>query len=136
MKLYFGNTNTTITTLLLLGLIAFLVWAFVTRASVGHWGLKSLFLVLYGLCICCYAAARDGYVQSVQHVIDGSCAPGLFSITSLPAIIGYAGAAIILVAGIATLFTKSQEMRRIWFFIMSGGVALKVVTMEIARILL
>ena len=30
--------------------------------------------------------------------------------------------------------TKSQHMREIWFHVMSGGVMLKIVVMEIARI--
>ena len=30
---------------------------------------------------------------------------------------------------------KSQHMREIWFYVMSGGVMLKIVVMEIARII-
>ena len=43
---------------------------------------------------------------------------------------------LIIVAAIATLFTKSQHMREIWFFLMSGGALLKILTMEISRILM
>ena len=35
---------------------------------------------------------------------------------------------------IATPIAKSQHMREIWFYVMSGGVMLKIVVMEIARI--
>ena len=36
---------------------------------------------------------------------------------------------------IATPIAKSQHMREIWFYVMSGGVMLKIVVMEIARII-
>ena len=43
--------------------------------------------------------------------------------------------AIIIVAAIATPIAKSQHMREIWFYVMFGGVMLKIVVMEIARII-
>ena len=67
--------------------------------------------------------------------IDGSCNPGIFSLVSVPNIIGCVGAAIIIIAAIATPIAKSQHMREIWFYVMSGGVMLKIVVMEIARII-
>lgn len=36
---------------------------------------------------------------------------------------------------IATPIAKSQHMHGIWFYVMSGGVMLKIVVMEIARII-
>ena len=53
---------------------------------------------------------------------------------SVPNIVGCIGAAIIIIAAIATPIAKSQHMREIWFYVMSGGVMLKIVVMEIARI--
>ena len=50
-------------------------------------------------------------------------------------IVGCIGAAIIMIAAIATPIAKSQHMREIWFYVMSGGVMLKIVVMEIARII-
>ncbi len=46
------------------------------------------------------------------------------------------GAAIIIIAAIVTPIAKSQHMREIWFYVMSGGVMLKIVVMEIARIII
>ena len=43
--------------------------------------------------------------------------------------------AIIMLAAIATPIAKSQHMREIWFYVMSSGVMLKIVVMEIARII-
>lgn len=136
MKLYFGNTTTTVTTILLATLLAFIGYSIWHRTDIQFWGRRSLFLVFFGLLICCFAAARDGLDKTIQCAIDGSCDPGIFPLISLPNLTGCVGAAAILIAGIATLFSKSQHAREIWFYVMSGGALLKIVTVEIARILL
>ena len=79
-------------------------------------------------------SARDGLDKTIQYTIDRSCDPGIFSLVSVPNIVGCVGAAIIIIAAIATPIAKSQHMREIWFYVMSGGVMLKIVVMEIARI--
>ena len=136
MKLYFGNTVTTVTTIMLLILVGFIGESIVNRSIINYWGRRSLFLLVYGLTICCFAAARDGLDKTIQNTIDGSCAPGVFSLISIPNLIGCIGAAIIIIAAIATPIAKSQHMRQIWFYVMSGGVMLKILVMEIARIII
>ena len=136
MKVYFENTTTIITTILLLGLLGFIGYSIWNRESIQFWGRRSLFLAFYGLIICCFAAARDGLDKTIQCAIDGSCTPGVFKLISIPNIIGCIGAALIIIAGIATIFSKSQHTREVWFYVMSGGAVLKVLTLEIARILL
>ena len=74
--------------------------------------------------------------KTIQHTIDGSCAPGLFPLVSIPTIIGCVGALLIIIAAIATPIAKTQRAREIWFYVMSGGAVLKIVTMEIARSIL
>ena len=135
MRLYFGNTVTTITTVMLLALLGFMGYSIMNRSSIQYWGSRSLILLVFGLVVCCFAAARDGLDKTIQYAIDGSCAPGLFPLVSLPTVIGCIGALIIIVAAIATPIAKTQRAREIWFFLMSGGAVLKIVTMEIARIL-
>lgn len=135
MKLYFGNTVTTVTTVMILALLGFMGYSILNRANVRYWGRRSLFLLIFGLVVCCIAAARDGLDKTIQCAIDGSCAPGLFPLVSVPTIIGCIGALIIIVAAIATPIAKTQRAREIWFYLMSGGVTLKIVTMEIARLL-
>ena len=93
-------------------------------------------MLVSGLVICCFAAARDGLDKTIQHAIDGSCTPGLFSLISVPTIVGCVGALLIIVAAIATPIAKTQKMREVWFYVMSSGAVLKIVTMEIARIIL
>ena len=136
MKLYFGNTVTTATTLMTLALLGFIGWSVWGRAVIQYWGRRSVLLLVFGLVVCCFAAARDGLDKTIQHAIDGSCAPGLFQLVSIPTIVGCVGALLIIIAAIATPITKTQKMREVWFYVMSGGAMLKIVTMEIARIIL
>ena len=135
MKLYFGNTVTTVTTLMILALLGFIGYSAVNHAAISFWGRRSAVLLIFGLVVCCFAAARDGLDKTIQHAIDGSCAPGLFPLVSVPTIVGCIGALLIVVAAIATPIAKTQRAREVWFYIMSGGAVLKIVTMEIARLI-
>ena len=136
MKLYFGNAVTTATTLMIAALLGFIGYTVGTRANVLCWGRRSLLVLMFGLVICCFAAARDGLDKTIQHAIDGSCAPGLFPLVSVPTVVGCIGALLIVIAAIATPIAKTQKLREIWFYVMSGGAVLKIVTMEISRLML
>ena len=136
MKLYFGNAITTATTLMILVLLSFISWSVRNRTSIQYWGRRSIVLLVFGLVICCFAAARDGLDKTIQNVIDGSCAPGLFPLVSIPTIVGCVGALLIIIAAIATPIAKTQKVREAWFYVMSSGAVLKIATMEIARIIL
>ena len=136
MKLYFENAITTATTLMLFALLGFISWSVLNRTRIQYWGRRSIILLVFGLVICCFAAARDGLDKTIQHAIDGSCAPGLFPLVSVPTIVGCVGALLIIIAAIAALIAKTQKMREAWFYVMSSGAVLKIVTMEIARIIL
>lgn len=136
MRLYFGNAVTTATTLMILALLGYIGYSFVNRSSIQYWGRRSLLLLVFGLVICCFAAARDGLDKTIQCAIDGSCAPGIFPLVSVLTIIGCIGALLIIIAAIATPIAKTQKMCEVWFYVMSGGAVLKIVTMEIARIIL
>ena len=135
MKLYFGNAITTATTLMILVLLGFISWSVRNRTSIQYWGRRSIVLLVSGLVICCFAAARDGLDKTIQNVIDGSCAPGLFPLVSIPTIVGCVGALLIIIAAIATPIAKTQKVREAWFYVMSSGAVLKIATMEIARIM-
>ena len=134
MKLYFGNATTTATTIMILCLLGFMGYTVVHRENVTYWGRRSLLLLVFGLVICCFAAARDGLDKTIQNAVDGSCAPGVFPLVSFPNLIGCIGAAVIVVAAIATPIAKSQQAREVSFYVMSGGALLKIAVMEIARI--
>lgn len=135
MKLYFGNTVMTVTTLMILALLGFIGYSVCSRAHITFWGRRSAVLLVFGLAVCCFAAARDGLDKTIQHAIDGSCAPGLFPLVSVPTVAGCIGAALIIIAAVATPIAKTQRAREIWFYIMSGGAMAKIVTMELARMI-
>ena len=136
MKLYFGNAITTATTLMIFALLGFIGYSVFVRANIEYWGRRSAILLVFGLVVCCFAAARDGLDKTIQNAIDGSCAPGLFPLVSVPTIVGCVGALLIIVAAIATPIAKTQRMREAWFYVMSSGAVLKIATMEIVRIIL
>ena len=136
MKLYFGNVVTAATTVMILALLGFIGYSVFNRADILYWGRRSAILLVFGLVVCCFAAARDGLGKTIQHAIDGSCAPGLFPLVSVPNIIGCIGALLIIIAAVATPIAKTQHSREIWFYVMSGGAVLKIATMELARIIL
>lgn len=136
MKLYFGNAVTAATTVMILALLGFIGYSVFNRADILYWGRRSAILLVFGLVVCCFAAARDGLDKTIQHAIDGSCAPGLFPLVSVPTVIGCIGALLIIIAAVATPIAKTQHSREIWFYVMSGGAVLKIATMELARIIL
>ena len=135
MKLYFGNAVTTATTLMIVVLLGFIGYSAFNRANIAYWGRQSAILLIFGLEICCFAAARDGLDKTIQHTIDGSCAPGLFPLVSVPTVVGCVGALLIIVAAIAAPIAKTQQAREVWFYVMSGGTLLKIATIEISRII-
>ncbi len=136
MKLYFGNGVTTATTLMILAMLGLIGSSIANRAVIDCWGRRTAFLLIFGLVVCCLAATRDGLDKTIQHAIDGGCAPGLFPLVSIPTIVGCIGATLIVIAAIATPIARTQRVREIWFYVMSGGAVLKILTMEIARLLL
>lgn len=135
MKLYFKDGVTIATTIMLLMLAVYIFFCIATRKSTEHWGLRSLILLIFGLVVCCFAATRDGLDKTIQNAIDGSCDPGLFQLISIPNIVGCIGALAVIVGIIATPIARSQAAREVWFYVMSGGITLKILTVEISRII-
>ena len=135
MKLYFRDGVTIAATIMLLMLAGYIIFCIATRKSTDHWGLRSLILLIFGLVVCCFAATRDGLDKTIQNAIDGSCAPGLFQLISIPNIVGCIGALAVIVGIIAMPIARSQAAREVWFYVMSSGITLKIVTVEIARII-
>ena len=88
MKLYFGNMVTTVTTIMIIALVGFIGYSVWNRNTISYWGCRNLFLLMYGLVICCFAAARDGLDKTIQAAVDGSCIPGIFPLISIPTIVG------------------------------------------------
>lgn len=134
-KLYFGDTTTIATTIMILALVVFIGYTIVNRGSVQHWGMRGLLLLAFGLVVCCFAAARDGLDKTIQSSIDGSCAAGLFPLVSIPTVVGCIGALVIIASAIAMLIANSQQTKELCFWFMASGVAVKIMVVEIARII-
>lgn len=135
MKLWFGSGVSTATTLMTLALLGFIGYSVYDRANIQYWGRRSALLLVFGLVICCFAAARDGLDKTIQHTIDGSGVPGLFPLVSIPTVVGSVGALLILIAAVATPVARTQRAREVWFYLMSGGAVLKILTVELARVI-
>ena len=65
MRLYLGNAVTTATTLMILALLGFIGWSVFNRAVIQYWGRRSVLLFVFGLVVCCFAAARDGLDKTI-----------------------------------------------------------------------
>ena len=116
MKLYFGNAVATTTTLMILALLGFIGWSVWGRAVIQYWGCRSVLLLVFGLVVCCFAAARDQvYIKRFRMPLT-EAAPGLFPLVSIPTIVGCVGALLIIIAAIATPIAKTQHAREIWFY--------------------
>jgi hypothetical protein len=83
MKLYFGNAVTTATTMMILALLGFIGYCGVNSADIRYWGRRSAALLVLGLVVCCFAAARDGLDKTIQYAIDGSGALLLSAVSEL-----------------------------------------------------
>ena len=58
MKLYFGNAVAAATTLMILALLGFIGWSVFNRVNISCWGRRSAAVLIFGLAVCCFAAAR------------------------------------------------------------------------------
>lgn len=136
LSLYFGSAEAIHTTLLVSVFIVIAICAFLRREKITHWGWLIVFELTLGLYICVAAATRDGYHLSVQYAIDGNSLPGLFTVTSIPSIVNCILAAVIVLCGVLSIFLKRRKARQTLFFILSAGVFLKILVIEISRIFL
>ena len=115
-KLYFGDTTTMVTTLMIFALVVFIGYTIVDRGSVQHWGMRGLLLLAFGLVVCCFAAA-------------------LFPLLSVPTVVGCIGAFVIIASAIALLFVNSQQAKELCFWFMASGITVKIMVVEIARVI-
>ena len=65
MKLYFGNTVTTVTPIMILVLMGFIGCSVLNRPNIQYWGRRSAVLLVFGLVVCCFAATRDGLDKTI-----------------------------------------------------------------------
>ena len=84
MKLYFGNAVATTTTLMILALLGFIGWSVWGRAVIQYWGRRSVLLLVFGLVVCCFAAARDGLYKTIQNAMTEAAHRDCFHWSAFP----------------------------------------------------
>lgn len=72
-----------------------------------------------GRLLLCGGAGRAGQDHPAHH--RRQLRAGVFPLVSVPTVVGCAGALLIVVAAIATPIARTQKMRELWFYVMSGG---------------
>lgn len=136
IKFFFNDGITSVSTILLLCLIVFIVYNIYQQDKITHWGRNICILVFFGLCLCFLVAVRDNYIGSVKNSMDDVSEVGLFTIESIQSSLTSIGGAIILISSILSLFLKKNKQRKNIFFVISTIFVLKLLLIEISRILL
>lgn len=132
--MYFSNLITAICTLMIIGILGFIICLFYKRGNITNWGRYIIIMAVVGLTLCCFVAARDSYHLSVQASMDADIQPGLFSIDSLQSSLCCIGGGIIFASLIVSAFVKKQQYRKLLFVTMSAVVIMKIIIIELSRI--
>lgn len=136
MNLYFGNIISTISTLLVIGIFIYMGTTIINKNEIKFWGKRLVILVLGGLLVCIFVAIRDRYHLSVQASMDANILPGLFTIGSIQSTICCIGGAVIAFCSISSIFVRKQSYWRIMFFILSITITVKMLVIELSRLLI
>lgn len=135
MKHYFGPGMTK-ATLLVAGLITYIVYMVLHRHEIVHWGRHVAILAFFGLYVCVVAATRDNYHLSVQNAIDGSVASGLFTTKSIQSIICCVCGGVIALGSISAIFIRHQGYFRGVFMVVACAILIKILVIELSRVLI
>jgi hypothetical protein len=104
--------------------------------NVNKWGRKVAILTLLGLVVCCLVAVRDGYYLSVQASFDKWAAVGLFTLDSIQSTTCCIGGAIIALSSLITILVKKQKCRKVIFYVLSATIIIKMLIIEISRMMM
>lgn len=126
IQLYFKDAITSITTVLVLGLLLFAGGLILKRQKVQKWGKFILIFIVLGTAVSGLSAARDLYMM------DGA----LFTVSSFQSTVCSILGGFIFLSGLVALFFKKQNAKRCIFYLISGFFTVQVLTIEISRVLL
>jgi hypothetical protein len=136
MNLYFGDIVSTITTVLVLSIIIYIVTIIAKHKKIELWGRQIALLVIWGLVVCILVAVRDKYYLSVQASMDSKITPGLFTIESVQSNLCCIAGPVIAFCTFSSIFIRKQNYRKIMFFVMSATIIFKILVIELARFML
>lgn len=132
VKLYFGNSVTIISTLLLGINIGYMLWGYLSRAAIQKWSMVILLFILLHGALWYFANVRDLYSNSIIYATDGSIEMGLFSVSSIQSIVFWVASVIIWVLGIVSIF--KPEYRQNIFYIIAVVSIIQIAFIEGSRI--
>lgn len=132
VKLYSGNSDAIITTLLLGVNIGYMIWGYLSRAAIQKWGMIILLFILLHGALWYFANVRDRYCDSIIYATDGSVGMGLFSVSSIQSIVFWIASVIIWVLGIVSIF--EPEYRQNNFFVIVVVSIVQIAFIEGSRI--
>ncbi|MDD4080192.1 MAG: hypothetical protein PHP02_02105 [Eubacteriales bacterium] len=130
VDLFFGNLWSLLSTVLVAGVLAWIIITALRHQRVEHWGRKTAVLAASGLLLCAFAAMRDDYALALQG------GTGLFALDAMQNTLACLAAALIAAALLSTLILKNQACRKAAFFVLSFAVVFKIGLIEISRALI
>lgn len=132
MNLYFKDIITSLSTILVVMMMAYICITIKNRKDIKHWGKRVIILGMIGLVVCICVVMRDQYYLSVQASMDSSLQEGLFGIKSLQSTLCSLLGGLIGMCLMMTIFMKRH--RQYLFYGLSVLVTLKVTIIELSRI--
>lgn len=137
MKTLFLNGKWTIlSTIFVVLVLAYITVVMIKNNKITNWGRHIMVITFGGLYLCYLTATRDGYVESVQSIIDGTTQIGLFAVNSIQSYLAAIGGIAIILIAIVSIFIKKQKYGKRIFSILSLIIIFKIFLIEISRIIL
>jgi hypothetical protein len=124
LNLFFGSLFSTLTTLIVVGMIVYIIIAGKKNREIKKWGWLTLIFIIVGTGISGLSAVRDAYMMD----------NALFAPNGLQSTICSICGGLIFLTGIVSLFVRAQRFRKVGFFIASGLFLVQVITIEASRI--
>ena len=124
-KLYFGNVNTIISTLLVAAFAVFFSLVTRNRANISHWGIFTLVMFFLGLAMSMMSGMKDGMGTAA------SILPSKHWITIVLMVAGGLG----FLSGLLALIIRNQAYWQASFYILSSIIIVKVILTESFRII-
>lgn len=137
MKTLFLNGKWTIlSTIFVVLVLSYITVVMIKNKKITNWGIHIMVITFGALYLCYLAATRDGYVESVQNIIDGTTQIGVFAVNSIQSYLAAIGGIAIILIAIVSIFIKKQKYGKRIFSILSLIIIFKIFLIEISRIIL
>ncbi len=130
MDLFFGSLWAKVSTALVIIVGIFIAYNFFQRDHIKNWRVRIIVLFFMGLALCFGAVFRDGYIDSLTG------GQGLFALESFQITLASILGGLILLTMIVSFFLKNQQHLRLAFFFLSIIIIIKIITIELSRILM